>query len=611
MPETTGIKDYFLIGDQLSAALVSQKGSIDWLCLPYFDSPSIFGKLLDDAAGTFDIDTTGLSIQARYVPETAITEFLCESDNVSFTVSDFMVPATNESEDVTSSSHYLVRKVSAVQAAGQVTFNFNPKPDYALSVGNPALHRKNCISLKIESGWARLHLPDGSNVVNEGTSYAITINLQAGNEYELILEYCPQQIQQSVPTNLEAKTITFWKDWVSKGTFFDLCRENLIRSAITLKLLQFAPTGAMVAAPTTSLPEEIGGLRNWDYRYVWIRDATFALYAFYVLGYTHEAERFFDFIHSVTDNCADDEIDIALMYTIWGKPVPKENVLKHLSGYQASSPVRIGNKAAEQLQLDIYGSLIDAYYFAAKRGLADNAEKLQSSRRLIMYLVNKIGEVWRQPDSGIWEARNDPKQYVYSKAMCWVGVNRAQKLQAKLGLSDDDVQACCGLADTIKDWVFEHGFKDNTDELLQYPGADSVDSTNFLLVLLQFLDKHDPRTRAIIDQTRKQLGHDDVFIYRYRGDDGLEGKEGAFMLSSFWLISALAILEDTTEALRLFRKLETYMAPSGLWSEEIDPVAGNYLGNHPQAFSHLGYIMSAYYLDKYLKRVKTREKETI
>ncbi len=603
MQAACDIKDYYLIGDQNSAALISQNGSIDWLCLPYFDSPSVFAKILDVGAGTFEIESTGFKVQAHYVAETAIAEFSYTSDDFSFTVRDFMVPAD--------SGQYLVRKVTTHQGTGQVMFNYQPKPGYALPADPVISHKDDVISLKLETGWLRLHLPAGSQATSQGTGYLITISLAAEASYELILEYSAAARQLQLPKNLESRTTDFWERWVSKGSFFDLCRENLIRSAITLKLLQFAPTGAMVAAPTTSLPEAIGGLRNWDYRYVWIRDATFALYAFYVLGYSEEAEQFFDFIHAATDKCAENKLDIGLMYTIWGEPVPAEKTLDHLAGYQASSPVRVGNMAAEQLQLDVYGSLIDAYYFAAKRGLADKQQTLQRSRQLIMYLVKKIEESWRQPDSGIWEARSDPRQYIYSKVMCWVGVDRAQKLQPKLGLTDDDVQACSGLADTIKAWVYQHGFGADDSVLLQYPGAQTVDSTNFLLVLLQFLDKHDPRTRAIVDQTRQRLGHDDVFIYRYHGDDGLAGPEGAFVLSSFWLISALAILEDTNEALRLFRKLESYMAPSGLWAEEIDPLNGDYLGNYPQAFSHQGYIMSAYYLDKYLQRDQSLKKEAI
>lgn len=592
------IEDYYLVGDQKSTALISHKGSIDWLCLPYFDSPSLFGRLLDPDGGKFEVDVSDYQVSSDYLSDSAIVEFKFSNSDIDFTIRDFMVPSSVKPQ----SSQYLVRKITTQKGSGQVKFNFQPKPNYATGTTDATL-LDNSISLKLADGYLNLHLPKCTTVTKNGTNYEITVTLQPLSSIELILEYSSDQPSAGQsPTNLEATTDKFWKDWVGKGTYFDFCRERLVRSAITLKMLQFYPTGAMVAAPTTSLPEEIGGQRNWDYRYVWIRDATFALYAFYVLGYTEEAEKFFDFIYEVIDKCDKDEINISLMYTIWGEPVPKEKTLHHMKGYLGSAPVRIGNEAAEQIQLDVYGSLIDAYYFATKRGLADDKIKKAKSRRLIMYLVKKIDEVWQQPDSGIWEARNDPKHYVYSKAMCWVGIDRAQKLQQTLDLSDKDLQICVDLADTIKGWIWQNGFGKSKDQLLQYPDAPTVDSANFLLVLLQFLDKHDPRTKAIIEQTRKELCHKDVFVYRYLGDDGLPGKEGAFLLSSFWMISALAILEDTTEALRLFKLMESYMAPNGLLSEEIDPDSGNYLGNYPQAFSHLGYIMSAYYLDKYMKR---------
>lgn len=592
------IEDYYLIGDQKSAALISHEGSIDWLCLPYFDSPSLFGRLLDPNGGMFGVDKADYQVSSSYLSDTAIVEFKFSSSDVEFTIRDFMVP----SEDSSKSSQYLVRKITAVRGSGHVKFTFQPKPNYAQSAVTVSTSN-NMMSLRLDEGYLNLRLPPHTKVAKNEDTYEVMVKLKPSASVQLTLEYDSIEPSSSKPpTNLEETTREFWEEWVSKGTFFDFCKDRLVRSAITLKLLQFSPTGAMVAAPTTSLPEEIGGLRNWDYRYVWIRDATFALYAFYVLGYEQEAEHFFDFIYGVIDKCAEDEIEISLMYTIWGKPVPKEKILKHMKGYQNSTPVRTGNEAGEQLQLDVYGSLIDAYYFASKRGLADDEKKKAKSRRLIMFLVKKIDEVWQQPDSGIWEARNDPKHYIYSKAMCWVGVDRAQKLKQKLDLSDKDLQICIHLADTIKDWIWQNGLGKAKSQLLQYPNAPTVDSANFLLVLLQFLDKHEPKTKAIIKRTREELCHKDVFVYRYLSEDGLAGKEGAFVLSSFWMISALAILEDTKEALRLFKKMESYMAPNGLLSEEINPDSGEYLGNYPQAFSHLGYIMSAYYLDRYIKR---------
>jgi GH15 family glucan-1,4-alpha-glucosidase len=363
--------------------------------------------------------------------------------------------------------------------------------------------------------------------------------------------------------------------------------------------MQFYPTGAIVAAPTTSLPEEIGGIRNWDYRYVWVRDATFALYSLYALGYADEAEHFFDFIEKVTEKCAGDDFDVSLMYTIHGDPVPAEKHLEKLAGYKDSKPVRIGNDASKQFQLDVYGALIDAFYFVSKHGLTDLSK--QRWRKLVIRLVRKIDEQWQKPDHGIWEARVGTRHYTYSKIMAWVGVNRVKRLGKTLDLTPEELKICNNLEESIKSYIWKNSFKNGN--LVQHPETESVDATNFLFVLLQFLDKHEPLTKKIIDDTAKGLSRNDVFVYRYLKPDGLPGDEGAFILCSFWLISALAILEDVKTAQKLFKQLEKYMKPHGLLSEEIDPKSGRYLGNYPQAFSHMGYIMSAHYINKYAKRL--------
>jgi GH15 family glucan-1,4-alpha-glucosidase len=288
------------------------------------------------------------------------------------------------------------------------------------------------------------------------------------------------------------------------------------------------------------------------------------------------------------------------MYTIWGKPVPKEKSLKHLSGYKNSAPVRIGNAAARQFQLDVYGALIDAIYFATKEKLIDGNKAKR--RKLVMHLVHKIDELWQRPDHGIWEARVGQKHYTYSKVMAWVGADRAQRLAKNLDLKPADLKACRQLADSIKDWIWRNCYSKDREMLTQYPKKGYADATNFLFVLLQFLDKHQPLTRKIIDNTSKQLSHDKAIVYRYLKADGLPGDEGAFLLCSFWLISALAILEDVQAAKSLFDEVEKYLPQHNLLAEEIDPKTGNYLGNYPQAFSHMGFIMSAYYINKYSKR---------
>jgi GH15 family glucan-1,4-alpha-glucosidase len=595
MAETTDsppIEDYFIIGDLRTAALVSSRGSIDWLCLPYFDSPSVFGKLLDSSAGCLSIEMPGYKISSKYAGETAIVEFELSNGKDNLTIRDFMVPQPTKSEV----SQYLVRSISGKR--GKAVFKFNPKPEFGLRQPDIKIG-KGRLRLALDDGFIVLHLPGDSEVAKKQDYYQIEVPVEGDQNKYLILEYIPKGRQVTKDSSsLETKTQKFWRQWVKQGDFIDFCRGSLIRSAITLKLMQFYPTGALVAAPTTSLPEEIGGVRNWDYRYSWIRDATFALYAFYILGYHREAEHFFNFIEKVTEQCAEPDFDVSLMYTIWGEPVPKERPLKQLSGYKNSKPVRVGNNASRQFQLDVYGSLIDAFYFATKHKLVDvNRDKW---RELIMRLVHKIDQLWQKPDHGIWEARIGTRHYTYSKVMAWVGADRAKRLAKPLDLMPEDLEVCDRLAGSIEKYIWENSYKDGS--LVQHQKTKAADATNFLFVLLQFLDKHQPRTKKIISSTRQELSHKGVFVYRYLKPDGLPGEEGAFLLCSYWLISALAILEDVEPAIDLFKRLEKHINPQGLLAEEISPATKEYLGNYPQTFSHMGYIMSANYIDKYAKR---------
>ena len=590
------IKDYFVVGDLRTAALISKEGSIDWLCLPYFDSPSIFGKLLDPAAGCLAIDMPGYKVISQYIEDTAIVEFNLSKTNTKLSIKDFMVPHATK----TKINQQLVRTIAVEKGRAIVRFKFQPKPKNGSALSAVSVVDKQ-LKLFIDGGLMILHLPEGSKAEKKNDYYQISTPIEAGEQKQLVLEFIPKTRKStSSQIDWEEKTAKFWRQWVKKGNFIDFCRSNLVRSAITLKLMQFYPTGALVAAPTTSLPEEIGGVRNWDYRYSWIRDATFALYAFYILGYNEEAEHFFNFIERVTEQCAEGNFDVSLMYTIWGKPVPKERSLKHLSGYKNSKPVRVGNDASRQFQLDVYGSLIDAFYFVTKHKLVSVSKN--KWRKLVIQLVHKIDKLWQKPDHGIWEARIGTRNYTYSKVMSWVGVDRATRLNKILDLSGEDLKICRRLSKSIREWIWENGYKEELQNLVQHPKTKAIDATNLLFVLLQFLDKHEPLTRKITDNTAKALSHNEVFVYRYLKSDGLPGEEGAFILCSYWLISALAILEDVEPAIDLFKQLEKYMNPQRLLSEEIDPMSKGYLGNYPQVFSHMGYIMSAHYLNKYAKR---------
>jgi GH15 family glucan-1,4-alpha-glucosidase len=596
-----GIKDYYVIGDLHSAALVSKEASIDWLCLPHFDSPSIFAKLLDEKAGSFTINKGNYSISSKYIPDTAIVEFVFKNDSSAFSVKDFMVPMPS----VECENHFLVRKFTGLKGESQVKLIFNPKPNYGQEKGSVIFDNKN-LETKAFDDVILLYPPENSLVEQKDEQYEISFTISEGENLAFVLEYV---VSRHLPLfkgqELEKQTVEFWQKWVSKGNYFELRKENLIRSAISLKLMQFYPTGAIVAAPTTSLPEDIGGERNWDYRYVWIRDATFTLYAFYVLGYLDEAERFFEYIKGIVEKCQKDNFDISLMYTITGSPVPEEEPLNHLSGFKNSRPVRIGNGARDQFQLDVYGALIDSYYFVSKKRI--KVPKMHKS--LIMNLVKKISESWQRKDNSIWEVRSDPQDFTYSKVMAWVGVNRATRMAKQLDLKESELKFCQDLEKQINDWIWANCYDPVNKTFRQYPETPRQDATNLLFVLLQFLNKHDPLTKSIIQQICKELSHKDIFVYRYFTDDGVRGKDGAFLLCTFWLISAWAILEDTEKALKLFNKLEDFMDESGLLSEEIDPDTGDYLGNFPQAFSHIGFIMSAYYLNKYLTRKKERAAE--
>ena len=591
------IKDYFLIGDLQPAALVSKNAAIEWLCLPYFDCPSIFAALLDDRkGGTFSVDAADWTTSAKYVEETAIVETEFKKKDAAFVVRDFMLP--RPTEDVV--PHYLIRKVVGKRGTPPVRFVFDPRQRYARQPVN-IQERGRSLLVRLGDRTLWLHLPRGATVERRKGKRAgviVSMEVKKGETKELVMEYSIESRLRFQMRDFESEPRAFWKNWIEQGTFFDFRRDQLVRSAITLKMMQFYPTGGLVAAPTTSLPEWIGGIRNWDYRFVWIRDATFTLYAFFVLGFREEAEKLFRFVEAIAEEeeeIAEDDLEVSHMYTIWGQQPPQEESLTHLAGYRNSKPVRIGNGAKEQFQLDTYGSLLDAYYFMAKKGVPIS----DRSRRIIFSLIRKIEKRWKEPENGIWEVRCGLQQFTYGRVMAWVGIDRAIKIAEQLKLKKKEIARLEKLRREIERWIWANCFDRETETFRQHPNTDRQDATNFLFVLLHFLDRHDPLTARIIERTCEELKYKDIFVYRYHNDDGLEGEEGAFLLCGYWLIAALAAVEEIDEAKRLFSRLEKQMPPSGLIAEEIDPVKGEYLGNFPQAFSHIGYIISAFYTPRY------------
>lgn len=589
------IKDYFLIGDFHTAALVSRQGSIDWLCCPDFDSPSVFARILDEEGGHFSIETDGIQIRSRYINNTAIVEYQLRKEENICLIRDFMLPQPKNICGI----HLLIRKIIGTKGSLAVRFYFAPRPDYAR--GTISFDKKEkLLTADLNNHQLHLHLPGYAKVIKRNKGYIVEIKIMENQEKSLILEYKTKQSECDYRSDHEPETLKFWESWVSKGRFIEFCRQQMIRSAITLKLSQYYPTGALVAAPTTSLPEAIGGNRNWDYRYVWIRDATFTLYAFHILGYEKELLKFFDFIEDVAEGCRQCGGGVIhLMYTVKGAHVPAEKEIKHLRGFKDSCPVRIGNDAFNQFQLDIYGSLIDAYYFMWRR---NHVKPSVRTRDIIISLVEHIKNVWERKDDGIWEMRSGRNHYTYSKVMAWVGVNRALRMSRALNISKENRKEWSILSKKINKWIWNNCFNKDIGSFTQHPDTHNQDATNLLFVLLQFLNRHDELTEKIINNTCKELLYKKIFVYRYLSDDGLKGKEGSFILCSFWLIAALAAVEKTNEAMEKYYQLKKYLDNDMPMSEEIDPVGGEYLGNFPQSFSHMGLILAAFYINKYKER---------
>ncbi len=590
------IQNYLLIGDLHTAALVSREGSIDWLCFPHFDSPSIFARILDKKGGSFSIECENAEINSNYIKDTAIVEHQFNDHGNLFSIRDFMLPQPVNICD----SHFLIRKIIGIKGKSLIRLHFDPQPDYAQSI----IHlkkTKSVISADLNDHRLELHLPEEAEIIKSDSGYIIEIKVEKGQEKEVILEYKKNLSPYIYQDDLESRTKQFWYDWLAKGKFIGFCRDQMIRSAITLKLMQYYPTGAIIASPTTSLPEEIGGVRNWDYRYVWIRDATFTLYAFHILGYQEELLKFFNFIENIAGVCKEESGGtIHLMYTIEGSDIPAEKELDHMQGFKKSAPVRTGNAASGQFQLDVYGSLIDAYYFVWHNDRFDLSNR---AKNIIISLVEHIKEVWNKKDEGIWEMRSGRQHFTYSKVMAWVGVNRALRMSEALNISKDKQKNWSNLETRIKQWIWDNCFDEELGSFTQHPDTKNQDATNLLFVLLQFLDRHDEITKNIIEKTCKELSYKKSFVYRYFSDDNLKGKEGAFILCTFWMIAALAAVGEADTALSNYYHFRDYMDKTMLMSEEIDPDTGEYLGNFPQAFSHMGLILAAFFVNKYKERL--------
>ncbi|MDA0633942.1 glycoside hydrolase family 15 protein [Nonomuraea sp. MCN248] len=592
------IGDHGLIGDLRTVALVGTNGTIDWYCCPRFDAPSVFAAILDaDRGGSFDLaaDTPARTKQF-YFPDTnvLITRFFAD-DGVG-EIQDFM-PIADDSREA--DRHRMIRRVSCVRGSLPFRVRVAPRFDYARQ---PHLVRPEADGVLFESASLSLYLTASVPMQTDGQDAWAKFQLAEGEQAVFALDRVGSGLTARGCPIAEAEdeftaTVRYWRRWLSASRYRGRWREVVHRSALTLKLLTYAPTGGIVAAPTTSLPEQLGGERNWDYRYVWIRDAAFCVYALLRLGFTDEAEAFIGFLSThvpLGDDGAAGPLQI--MYGIDGRRDLPEQELGHLEGYRGSAPVRIGNAAADQLQLDIYGALIDSIYLYNKWGDPIASDRWDE----LCTLVDWVCLHWDQPDEGIWETRGGRKNFVYSRLMCWVAIERAMRVAIQRGLPAD-IPRWRETRDAIYREIMRHGWSAELRAFVQHFDGDVLDASLLMMPLAKFVSPTDPKWLSTLDALGDGLVSDSL-VYRYDpgvSPDGLRGAEGTFSICSFWYVEALARAGRVDEARLAFEKMLTYANHLGLYAEEIGRT-GEQLGNFPQAITHLALISAAFNLDQAL-----------
>jgi GH15 family glucan-1,4-alpha-glucosidase len=592
------IAEHGLIGDLRTAALVATNGTIDWYCCPRFDAPSVFAAILDaDRGGAFELAVDmQASTRQFYVPDTnvLITRFF-STDGVA-EVQDFMPIADEASE---ADRHRLIRRVSCVRGALPFRatvaprFGYGAEPHTVTLEDSQATFRSPSLSLRL-SATVPIET-DGVDVrahfkLGRGESAVFALDRVDGG---IELRNCPPEEAEEQ----FRQTVAFWRTWLAGSRYHGRWREMVNRSALLLKLLTYIPTGAIVAAPTTSLPEQIGGQRNWDYRYVWVRDAAFCVYALLRLGFVSEAEAFMGFLEQrgrALD--ADASTPLQIMYGIDGRSDLTEYELPHLEGHLGSAPVRVGNAATGQLQLDIYGAIIDSVYLYDKWG-----EQISSGKwERVAATVDWLCDHWDQPDHGIWETRAGRRDFVYSRLMCWVALQRAIRMANRRGLPADQARWRAS-RDAIYRQIMTRGWSARRGAFVQYLDGEVLDSSVLMMQTTKFISPRDPRWLSTLEALSTDLVSDSL-VYRYdpaASPDGLEGSEGTFSICSFWYVDALTRAGRLEEARLAFEKMLTYSNHLGLYAEEIGPT-GEQLGNFPQALTHLSLIIAAQHLDQAL-----------
>jgi GH15 family glucan-1,4-alpha-glucosidase len=600
------IEDYALIGDMQSAALIDRHGSVDWLCLPRFDSDACFAALLgDERNGHWRISPTAAdgpeprrgNVTRRYEDGTLILETLWQTMSGTVRVIDFMPPRDGEWP-------LLVRIVEGVEGAVEMECVLQVRFGYGKVL--PWMRRvDHCLSAVAgpEAVWLRTPI----RLVGRSLKHEASFTVRAGDRVPFVLCWMPSHAGAPTVTDQQAgelleKTRSFWRDWTAKCTYQGEYSDAVLRSLITLKALTYAPTGGIVAAPTTSLPEDLGGVRNWDYRYCWLRDATITLEALLRTGYTAEAAAWREWLERAVAGSAR---DVQIMYGVAGERRLAEWEATWLPGYENSAPVRIGNAAVDQLQLDVYGEVIDAMTLGKQAGLRFDKHTWAVVRQLLEFLEKN----WNEPDEGIWEVRGPRRHFVHSKMMAWVAFDRAIQVAELAVASPGAHQRWRQVRDQIHAEICEQGYDADRGTFTQYYGSTELDASVLLMIDVGFLPPDDPRVISTVRTIQRELVRDGL-VLRYtqptaaatggQADvDGLTGGEGAFLACSFWLVNALHLIDEYEDAVALFERLLALRNDLGLLSEEYDPRYGRQVGNTPQAFSHVPLIQAALNLNNH------------
>jgi GH15 family glucan-1,4-alpha-glucosidase len=605
------IENYGIIGNMRTIALVGKNGSIDWFCYPHFDSPSIFGRILDHKkGGHFSVESLneGVTNKQIYWPDTnvLITRYL--SPTGVGEVTDYM-PVRRS--DMQQGARMLIRRLYVVHGSMKFRVECKPAFDYARKPHRVEIIEKGAKFITDELTMCvatDVTLTEGDN----GMVYAEFELKEEESAYFIFHELKdnasePVELSKEDLSQLFRKTVNYWHKWLSKSTYTGRWREMVNRSALVLKLLTFEPTGAIVAAPTTSLPETMGGSRNWDYRYTWVRDAAFTLYGLLRIGFTDEAAKFMEWIAA---RCREEEHEngpLQIMYCINGDHELPEEELSHLEGYRKSAPVRVGNGASNQLQLDIYGELLDSVYIYNKYGAPISHDLWVRLRRMLNWLCDN----WNKKDEGVWEVRGGRQNFTYSRLMCWVALDRGLRIAEKRSFPAER-EKWTSIRDQIYEDVMKNGWSNEIQAFRQHYDTNTLDASVLLMPLVFFIAPNDPRWLSTLKAIYRSPQHGGLvsnsLVYRYLAhetDDGLEGQEeGTFNMCTFWLVECLTRAGDIETAQLVFEQMLGYANHLGLYAEQTGN-SGEALGNFPQAFTHLGLISAAYNLDKALNNKKS------